>query len=159
MSSKLSRATASLSLATCFTDTYQNVIQNMDCCDLIIVDRYIASYYAYDCISALDKDDKSISDLGFNLLNNVLLNKSIMSCIPDYEIFVKVSPLICKERIDVRDEKKYLDYKPIEHFIKSYQAYMDYYMNFVPGFITIENEGTLEDLKNRVSETLLTLKL
>lgn len=160
MTSKLSRATAAMSLATCFTDTYHNVMQSINDYDLIIVDRYIASFFAYDCVAAKDKDDSSISDLGNVLLDSVLLNKRIMPESPDYEIFVNCDPAMCKERIDKRDEeKKYLDHKPIEHFITSSEAYLKYYTTRVPGFINIENKGSLEDLENNVLNTILLLGL
>ncbi len=120
--------------------------------DIVIIhDRYLASYWAYNYLNPMLNNNEEIKVKSLMLFNSYLNinNKELQ---PDLYLYIDVDPTIAKERIDKRNEEKvYADLKSIEYFQKLKESFDDYFETNLVKRVTINNNtNDLEVLFNQL---------
>lgn len=118
---------------------------------IIIHDRYLASYWAYNYLNPMLSSNEEIKNKSLMLFNSYL-NINDKELQPDLYFYINVDPSIAKERIDKRNEKKvYADLKPIEYFEKLKESFDDYFETNLVKRVTIDNNtNDIEVLFNQL---------
>lgn len=118
---------------------------------VILHDRYLASYWAYNYLNPMISDSEDIKNKSLMLFNS-FLNINDKELQPDLYLYIDVDPVIAKDRIDKRNEKKeYADLKPIEYFEKLKESFDDYFETNLVKRVTIDNNtNDIEVLFNQL---------
>jgi dTMP kinase len=115
-------------LYTALIDCYETFcMPEMDIDKTIILDRFIPSFYAYQCYAR--KDTTAI-----NLFNNVLNNNDMFMVKPDLHIYCKVDVEKAQERVSSRNGLDVYD----EFFLKQKQHISDGYDSYYNSMTTAD---------------------
>lgn len=113
---------------------------------IVIVDRYVGSFFAYNCVG----DDDRYANI---LYNKILYLERI---IPDTEILIDIDPKIAKERLKIRtNESNHIDQRDTGYFDIVQIGYYHYFENSASKkSVIIKNESSILDLKNQLLKAL-----
>lgn len=157
INSELDVNTTALLVASCHTNCFQQITKLLDEGHTVIQDRSIASYYAYNYMVPYSGNYLRPNDSSSLLFNGFLNNRKIINRQPDISIFIDVDVERAKQRMLERNEElKYTDKGSVDFFSKLRESFIEYYSLFIKdsSFVLIDNNKSLEDLKNNLKITI-----
>jgi len=146
----LKALTMSVALIDCYNEL-EELLEERN--TVVITDRFIGSYYAYNYKANKDIAAKSIH-------TNILKNKAIINKYPCLELFIDIDLDIAKERLNMRsNESNHIDRMPIEYFEKVRQGYLEYMMKTnAKIYFTITNNLSIELLEVNIDRIIKLLE-
>jgi thymidylate kinase len=151
-------------MAVSLSECYTAILDYLEKGYVVISDRFIASYYAYNFVANNDVT-------AGNIFNNVLNNSDVFKgC--DLEIILECDLKIIKERLSNRyvrssvvtdngenENNNYIDELDAEYFNEVRNGYNEYKnISNSNELITILNESTMEDFNIKIEELYLDLR-
>lgn len=138
LENKIAKNSTAMSFALSLIDSHNEALKNIyDDNTIVITDRYISSFYAYNVLANQDLGSK-------NLYDNVLLNHNFFSYKPDIEIMVEVDIPIAKARLADRADKNFIDEKDYNYFVNVKLGF-DKAHKIANKRIKIDNNGRFTD--------------
>ena len=138
---KLAHASA---FATALADCFHHIKTYLDKGYIVLSDRFIASFYAYNY--------QTNHDIGAEVLfTQFLTNPTVFDREPDLELVMYSDVEEAKARMAARSEEQtVIDKKPIEYFERIKCAYKQYayaFDNQTHPIVLLHNHGTLDEFK------------
>lgn len=148
----LDKTTIAAACGLALLDCFKHVKKALDEGYSVICDRFIGTYYAYNV--------KGNQDIGaIDVWYYLLLNKELITKMPDLSLIIDVDIDIAKQRLALRpNELTHIDERPIEYFqnvANGYYEFFDYGSNHLTSmFRGVENNTTEENFKKQLDERI-----
>lgn len=129
-------------------DCYKQSMAYLDQGYTVVVDRGIATYYAYNVRANEDPG-------ALPFFSHFLNNPNIIKRQPDVSLFIDVEIDIAKARLAAgRDEITHIDQRPARYFNQVAEGYYDYRKLVRPDLhhSVIPNNGSVDEFKERLAD-------
>jgi dTMP kinase len=137
-------------MAVSLSECYTAILKYLDEGYVVLSDRFIGSYYSYNCVANNDVT-------ALNIFKNVLNNEDVFKG-SDVEIFVNSDLPIIKRRLSDRNDSNYIDRSTDNYFLEVYGGYQEYkLMTNSTRQIDIYNNSSIEDFNKKLLDLYLDL--
>ena len=144
----LTDRTVATACSLALLDCYDNIVKYLNDGYIVITDRFIGSYYAYNVRANKDL-------LAMEIFNTILNNKAIIDRRPDLTIYIDVWVHTAKERLAKRNDVSFIDLKPISYFNSVISGYYTHFSsNKDHNLRLISNNETIQRFNGKINEVL-----
>lgn len=113
----------------------EGIIAHLENDEIVITDRYLFSSMAYQSL-----------DCGFEFVRDI--NRYPL---PEYLIYLRLSPKVCRQRMKNRDMEELFDAEKIQmRIIENYERGMDYYADSGMKTIVIDGTGSPSEICSEI---------